>query len=324
MAGKFEYKKFSDINLDDSFFDSLKADYPGTENSTEFCTWFRKKSESGKKALVYENETGIAAFLYMKKEHEIIQLMDAPDLPEIERAKIGTMKISDVHRGQRIGEGAIGLALWNWQRSKIEEIYVTVFPKHEDLINLLKKFGFIKAGINPNGEIVYIKNRRFISYDNPYSSFPFVNPSFREAGYLIFEDVYHDTMFPYSELKNVTQKSIELSVANGLSKIYVSAASQNKYSVGEPVFIYRKYNGLGSKMYKSCITSFCMITNIIQVKKNGKALISFDELKKRIGNKSVFDSNELKTKYDNYGNMIVFELLYYAFLALAIILTALG
>lgn len=42
--------------------------------------------------------------------------------------------------------------------------------------------------------------------------------NFREAGYLLFEDTYHDTMFPYSNLKNVTQKSVELTVADGLSK----------------------------------------------------------------------------------------------------------
>ncbi len=313
MAGKFAYKKFADIDLDDSFFDSLKADYPGTENSTEFCTWFNQKAALDTKALVYENESGIGAFIYIKKENEVIQLVDAPDLPASERLKLGTIKISDLHRGQRIGEGAIGLALWNWQRSKINEIYVTVFPKHESLINLLDRFGFVVVGTNPNGEKVYIKSRRSILYDDPYVSFPFVKPNFREVGYLIVEDVYHDTMFPFSELQNVTQKSVELSVANGLSKIYVSSAAQIDYNTGDPVLIYRKYNGSGKKMYKSCLTSFCMIVSSIQVKKRGRALISFEDLMTKIGNKSVFDQNELRTKYDNNDNMIVYELLYYAF-----------
>lgn len=31
MAGRFSLKKFADINFNDEFFDSLKADYPGTE-----------------------------------------------------------------------------------------------------------------------------------------------------------------------------------------------------------------------------------------------------------------------------------------------------
>lgn len=270
LGGKFAYKKFADIDLKDSFFDSLKADYPGTATSTGFCTWFGKKVLSDAKALVYEDKTGIGAFIYIKEENEPINLVDAPTLPAVDRIKLGTMKISDIRRGQRIGEGAIGLALWNWQRSKKQEIYVTVFSRHEALIKLLVRFGFVLAGTNPNGEKVYVKNRCSISYDNPYVSFPFVNPEFKEAGYVIVEDTYHDTMFPFSELKNVTQKSVELSVANGLSKIYVGAASKVNYNIGEPVLIYRKYNGPGSRMYKSCITSFCMITDIIQVKKGDK------------------------------------------------------
>ena len=43
MAGKFYLKSFSDINLSDPFFDSLKADYPGSATSTGFIDWFYKK-----------------------------------------------------------------------------------------------------------------------------------------------------------------------------------------------------------------------------------------------------------------------------------------
>ena len=68
MAGKFQRKCFSEINLDDPFFDSLKADYPGTANSTGFITWFRKKASSGKTALVFEDELGIGAFINLKPD----------------------------------------------------------------------------------------------------------------------------------------------------------------------------------------------------------------------------------------------------------------
>lgn len=45
MAGRFLLKKFSDMDLDDVFFDSLKIDYPGTASSTGFVEWFKKKSK---------------------------------------------------------------------------------------------------------------------------------------------------------------------------------------------------------------------------------------------------------------------------------------
>lgn len=38
MAGRFLLKKFSDIDLNDDFFDSLKKDYPGTVSSTDLLT----------------------------------------------------------------------------------------------------------------------------------------------------------------------------------------------------------------------------------------------------------------------------------------------
>ena len=47
---------------------------------------------------------------------------------------------------------ALGLALWEWQRSKLDEIYVTVFPKHKSLIKLLTRFGFNLVGTNLNHE----------------------------------------------------------------------------------------------------------------------------------------------------------------------------
>lgn len=161
MAGKFQRKCFSEINLDDPFFDSLKADYPGTANSTGFITWFRKKASSGKTALVFEDELGIGAFINLKPdEAEEIQLADGRVLPKVVRLKITTIKIDERYRHQRIGEGAIGLTLWQWRDLGTNEIYVTVFDKHHSLIFLLEKYGFNCVGKNINGEKVYIKDRR--------------------------------------------------------------------------------------------------------------------------------------------------------------------
>ena len=94
MAGRFSLKKFADINLNDKFFDSLKADYPGTENSTGFIEWFVKKAESGATALVFEDEIGVGAFVVLKIEEEKIELQSA-NLPKMERLKISTFRISE-------------------------------------------------------------------------------------------------------------------------------------------------------------------------------------------------------------------------------------
>ena len=94
MAGKFERKRFSEIDLNDPFFDSLKADYPGTSSSTGFVQWFTKKATDGKRALVFEDDQGVGAFVNLKPgETEEIKLADGSVLPKIVRLKITTIKI---------------------------------------------------------------------------------------------------------------------------------------------------------------------------------------------------------------------------------------
>ena len=313
MAGNFSLRKFKDIDLNDPFFDSLKKDYPLGGNVKPFEVGFPEKAQQGRTALVFNDEYGIGAFVCIKHEAEPIILQDRT-LPRKERCKITTVKIAERFRGQRIGEGAIGLVLWKWKELRLDDIYVTVFDKHTLLITQLTKFGFIKVGYNLNGEGVYLRSRSNVNYTDPYKSFPFINPNFENAGYLCVNDYYHDTLFPYSELKNTLQTSLALNVKNGLSKIYVGAQyTVPPYKIGEPIFIYRIHNGNGVKRYKSCLTSYCIVTDVIAVKKNSRCLMAFDELISRIGNKSVYDVGELRNKYIGNRNMFVIEMLYYGY-----------
>lgn len=316
MAGKFSLKKFSDINLNDPFFDSLKEDYPGTAASTGFTDWFQKKSVSGATALIFEDAIGIGAFVALKSEKEEIK-MQKRTLSAEDRIKVSTLKISERYRGERYGEGAIGLMLWKWQVTGFNQIYVTVFDKHDTLIAQLKRFGFKKIGYNLNGEGVYLKDRRVLDFSNPYLSFPFIKSGFDYGGYLIVEDHYHDTMFAYSELANSgsdLQNKIGNSVSNGFSKMYVGKAPAQNHKIGEPIFIYRKDTKGGyGKRYRSCITSYAVVTDVIQAKAKGRYLMSFDNLMNRIGNKSVFDENELQRQYNEYYSVSIIELLYYGY-----------
>jgi hypothetical protein len=315
MAGKFQLSKFSSIDINDPFFDSLKRDYPEDSQNIGFVRWFAKKSNEESTALVFHDESGLGAFVCLKDEDEPLILIEGT-LPAVPRKKISTLCLAERYRGQRLGEGAIGLALWNWQKSKRQEIYVTVFDKHKLLIDQLERFGFELAGHNASKECVYLKSRAHIDYSDPYKAFPFINPVFRKAGYIVINDVYHDTLFPYSELRHTLQEQVALSVANGISKIYVGAPyNRPHYQVGEPVLIYRRHTkDDGQKpRYKSCLTSYCVVTGVIVVKTNNRTVMSYDELRQRIGNKSVFDEKELLTKYKNDSNLVIVEMLYYGY-----------
>lgn len=300
VAMPFLIKKFSDCRLDDPFFDSLKEDYD------EFDIWFKKKSKSGETAYVHDDENGmIQAFLYIKD----VDCETVGDLIEEPRIKMGTLKINPASEGQRLGEGAIGIALWKWQKSDLDQIYVTVFPKHKVLIDLLEKYGFEEYG-KKGEECVFAKDKRKMRYDTIHRSFPYFNPNLSRGKYIPIHDEFHDSMFQYSELKNTMQNVGDLSVSNGITKNFIATPSSNiDYRPGDIVFIYRMHQGPGLKGCKSVVTSYCIVSKIEWFKKGGKNISNYDDYLKFVGNKSVYTSEVLKKEYEK-KNLCVIELLY--------------
>jgi len=296
----FSVKNFSECRLNDPFFDSLREDYEGFEN------WFRKKSESGETAYVHYDENGVVrAFLYLKdSESEAVG-----DLTVEPRMKIGTLKIDPSFEGRRLGEGAIGIALWKWQRSDLDQIYVTVFPKHDDLVTMLNVYGFEKCG-KKGEEDVFVKDKKKMRYDTIRRPFPYFDPKFTRGKYIPINDVFHDLMFRYSELMNTNQNTGEMTVSNGITKNYVAAPmSEVDYRQGDIVFIYRKHTGSGQKAYKSVVTSYCTVSKITWVKKDWKKIVDFDSYLKLVGNKSVYEPKVLENEYKK-RNLCVIELIY--------------
>lgn len=306
MTGKFQWRKLSECNLMDEFFNSLRTDYP------QFNSWFETKSKEGKEAFIFTDDIGIGAFICLKPDdNEPIELVDKT-LPAKRRFKISTLKISDRYAGMRLGEGAIGIALWHWQENKIEEIYVTVFEKHKDLIGLIEKFGFINTGIKKDtGEIVFLKSRLSLDYSDPYKAFPFINPEFNVAGLIPISQDWHDTLFPYSELMRTKQEAEEIAAANGITKVYIGTpSSQLHHKPGEPVIIYRISDEF-PKTYHSAATSYCVITKMQYIRSNWNYKVSQEEFIQLVGNKSVFSEKKLLEIYNSKrSNIVVFELLY--------------
>ena len=98
---------------------------------------------------------------------------------------------------------------------------------------MLEQFIFTAEGRNKRGEVVYIKDKRNLSFKSGYTS------------------------FPYSELCGTNQKTDEIAAANGITKIFLAAPrSQIDYKKGESVLIYRIHKGYGAAAYRSVVTSF--------------------------------------------------------------------
>jgi hypothetical protein len=297
---------FKDCNLNDPFFDSLKEDY------REFETWFNNKSSSGEKTYVSKDISGnIRAFLYIKEnDNESIG-----SLPAVNRMKIGTLKVDSEHEGQRLGEGAIGIALWKWQLSPHDQIYVTVFPKHEDIIGILIKYGFKHETDNSRGEFVFVKDKTDLHYDDHgFSSFPYIRPNFRGGKYVPIEAAYHDQMFPYSTVMHTNQDSNYTPVSNGIVKNYIATPKGTIiYRPGDIALIYRISPDPPPRGYKSVITSFCTISSVTWVKKDNDVKMSYLAFVNKIGNKTVYNDEKLKEIYKK-RNIFIIELIYNGYL----------
>ncbi|MGS0943695.1 N-acetyltransferase family protein (plasmid) [Pseudomonas luteola] len=246
-------KKFKDINLDDPFFDSLKASYK------EFSDWFKRKAEDS--TYIFENENGtIDGFLYLKVENGPISDV-TPPLPSARRLKVGTLKINA--HGTKMGERFVKKIIDHAVHEDIDEIYVTVFAEHDGLIRLLSKYGFevIGSKTTANGtEEVMLKSLKG-SFKNIYDSYPVVSLDGAECYVLAIKPEWHTRLLPDSILNNESNDIVEdISHANSIHKVYLTSMNGiEKLKQGDVVVIYRMTDGKGPAHYRSVATSICVI-----------------------------------------------------------------
>lgn len=275
-------KKFSEIRLEDYFFESLKKDY----GYIEFSQWFNKKINQDESAYVLENSLGIQGFLYLKEEFENDEKI-SPQLPICKKLKIGTFKINP--HGTKLGERFIKIIFDQMILKGLTFGYLTIYSKHSTLINLLIEYGFIYWGKKEN-EDVFIKD--FKNNDTDIEkSFPIMDKNQKKYILGIFPK-YHTKLFPDSKLVTEKNHIIEdLSPTNCIEKIYLSA---NKMCLnlkyGDLINIYRTAEDGKTAEYSSVISSICTVKNVTNIDK-------FNTLNDFLGfckGRTVFTEVELK------------------------------
>ncbi|KRF53826.1 acetyltransferase [Bacillus sp. Soil531] len=280
------YEYFKNINLEDPFFDSLKKDYK------EFENWFQKKQEE--KAYYFENEKGIQAFLYLKVEEEKL-LETEPTLPKKRRIKIGTLKINQ--HGTKLGERFIKKAIDHAVVNNIFELYVTVFPRHQPLIELLERYGFRIAAYKTteNGkENVMVKDLSSVT-GSITADYPLVNTTNKSVYLLSIFPEYHTSLFPDSILNNETYDVVkDVAHTNSIHKIYISSAPNSaNLKPGDTLVIYRTSDKKGHAEYRSVATSICVVDEI-QAK---RSFADYDDFSSYCKKYSVFSEKELNDIY---------------------------
>jgi hypothetical protein len=303
VVEEFLYQKFSDINVDDPFFDSLKVDY------IEFTRWFFKKATEGESAYIQTRDNKIEGFLYLKLENGPITDIN-PEINVPRALKIGTLKINP--HGTRLGERFIKKSIDYALSNGINTLYVTVFEKHTSLLDLFLRYGFKLYGgkESKNGTEQVLIKKLNKEYENIYLSYPKVNLNNSNMYLLAIYPEYHTRLFPDSKLITEPFDIVkDVSHTNSIRKVYISKIQATAaLRKGDVIVIYRTKpkNDNGSAEYRSVATSICVVERVTAI----KSFKTFGEFKDACKNYSVFTDVELDNIYRSNSPHYIIQMTY--------------
>jgi hypothetical protein len=225
-----------------------------------------------------------------------------PRLEFFRRVKIGTFKVNA--HGTRLGERFLKMA-FDWAiEHGAPEIYVTTFPKHTGLINLLERYGFAPKA-KKGAELVFVKTIG-IAQDTPDKQYPAFKV--RKGGHILsIYPKFHTSLFPDSFLKNEDQEDFQhdTSSSNAIQKIYICAMEGVKsFQAGDPIIIYRTAEPGKPAEYSSVATSVCVFKEY----RNINSFTDESQFIEECAKYSVFSISELRDiwRKRKYAHVIYF------------------
>ena len=281
---------FGQININDSFFDSFRIDYK------EFDRWFNKKSDEI--CYVSKNNEHLLSFLYLKIEDQSENYSDiSPVFKPKRRIKIGTFKV--LSNGVRLGERFLKIIFDNAIKSKVDEIYITIFNKTEDqkrLIELLYDWGFEDHGTKntrSGEELVLVRDfaPNFLP-DNPRKTYPYFSLDRKIWLCAIYQE-YHTELFPDSILTTESEMKFKEDKPhrNALKKIFISRSYKRNLNSGDIIVFYRT-----GGYHKGVVTTIGIVESVI------KDISNEAEFVLKCRKRSVFTDTKLK-EFWNYRKM---------------------
>ncbi|EKN5940832.1 N-acetyltransferase [Yersinia enterocolitica] len=289
-----KYIPFSEVNFDDEFFDSLKQDY-----IHGFLTWIENKKSSNKDFayVLYADNGEIDGFMYLKIEIGNVDDIE-PNITTNKHLKVGTFKFNTkgTLRGQRFLKKIFDHAL----KEKVDDIYVTVFDKHDYLIRLFQKYGFMKKGSKSslNGvENVLVRDMDTNNLiGDILADYPYINNKGIENKYILsIIPNFHTRLFPDSKLINESPNILsDVSYANSIRKIYIcNMKDVAKFKSNDIIIIYRTTDIPNKAYYRSVVTSICVVDKLRTI----DSFHSEDEFVNYCIKFSVFTEYELRGFY---------------------------
>ena len=229
-----------ELDVDDPIFGGLRDDYPG------FDSWFQKAAREQRRAWTIEPPGGLAGICLWKHGDDEYGLGGKV-------MKVSTLKVSDQHRGNRYGELLLKSLFLHLNASSYDHVWLTIFPKHEELIALLEDFGFeaLTGAATDLGESVMTKQLR-VNEEPSSDAFEhhrsFGPPSLAFSSSPVFivpiQPRYHRLLFPEYEQQSLPTGQAQLPFpqppfGNALRKAYLSRSGILDLPRGSTILFYR-------------------------------------------------------------------------------------
>jgi predicted nucleic acid-binding protein len=283
---------FGNVDVRSDFFDSFRVDY----GNDAFDRWFNRKADEP--AYICYEGNDLVAFLYLKVEGPGENYSEIePAFKPKTRIKIGTFKVE--LNGYKLGERFLKIVFDNAILQKVQEVYVTIFPRtieQQRLINLLEDFGFKKYGTKANvygTEAVYVRDMMpRVDPTDPKVTFPYMSAAGRAFIVPIYPQ-YHTSLLPDSILRTESPADFveQEPHRNAIRKVYISRSLFRDLHRGDVIVFYRT-----GGYYKSVVTTLGIVDGVYQQIRDEAHFVSL--CRKR----SVFTDKELSDQWNFRGS----------------------
>lgn len=263
----------------DPIFESVRADY-----APEFDNWLIKcKREHRAGWIIAREEGALDAVCIVKEESGGEHGLRGRLL------KLCTFKVSDRARGFRFGELLLKPVFDYSFDSHFDYIYVEVFPKYSELVDLLTAFGFDQLpGLTDKGEAVLVKTLKYSSQEfddlDALSFHVRFGPRYlkvKDAFVVPIRPEFHDMLFPEcAEQPGLFEGA--RAFGNSILKAYLSNAATRQITPGSAVLFYES----GGEARVRCVG----------VVEDTLASESPTELARFVGQRTVYTFKEIENK----------------------------
>lgn len=289
------------IDASESFFDSLRDDYEG------FDEWFSEKCVRSHRRCWVIRLGGRLAGIAIRKEESGDEADCTGGGEKV--LKVCTFKIAPEFQGEKFGEQLLKQVLWWSDRNGFDTVYLTVFPKHERLIELLRGYGFERTRKLDNGELLLERPLREGAVDAvvPLDEVVAWNrrhyPRFYRGGdtrtfCVPIRPDYHERLFP--EVSERVQMDLfrevlgdvdgrSLTPGNTIRKVYLCRAGTQRLRPGDLLAFYVSKDQEFQDF--QCITTVGVVENVAVAE-------SLEEVVRATARRSVFSLSELQELLD--------------------------